>query len=225
MRCLGFIRNFVLVALLLTSLPARSVEPEPVERLDTREAEAPRLRVRNPRAAAAETAEVQTPGYRLATNDTLDITVFGEEDLSTTARVGKDGAVAIPLVGLVKIGGQTVREAAVTIEGRLREYLIKPQVALTILTYSKRRFTILGSVSRPGTYDLPDEATIDLLEAIGMAGGYTRIANPSKVTLKRLVQGREMLLKLDARSMVDKQAGERVQVLPGDTIIVAERLF
>lgn len=205
MRRRGFIRNLGLGGLLLIGWPRRSAAQ------------------RN--SAGAEASGTQSPGYRLATNDTVEITVFGEDDLSTTARIGKDGAVMVPLVGLVKIGGQTIREAAQTLEGRLRKYLVTPQVALTIRTYSKRRFTILGQVNRPGTFDLPDEASIDLLEAIGMAGGYTRLANPSKVTLKRLVKGRETLYKLDAKSMVDKEAGERVIVEPGDTIIVAERIF
>ena len=35
---------------------------------------------------------------------------------------------------------------------------------------------------------MPDESTsVSLLEAIGMAGGYTRLANPGRITLKRRV--------------------------------------
>ena len=163
--------------------------------------------------------------YRLAAQDSVRITVFGEEDLSTTARVGRDLSIAMPLIGLVKIGGQTVRDAAGTIESRLREYLIKPQVAVAIIDYSKRRFTILGQVNRPGTLDLPDENSIDLMEAIGMAGGYSRIANPSKITIKRSTNGEQTIYKIDGKDMLNKEATERFQVMPGDTILVGERIF
>jgi polysaccharide export outer membrane protein len=223
MRRLALLPNFVLGAMLFVGSLNCPAEPPADKRTG---AQVPLKKFRTGNASdTSEKTETQSPTYRLAANDTVEITVFGEDDLNTTARIGKDGAVTMPLVGLVKIGGQSVREAAVTLEGRLRQYLVKPQVAVNILAYSKRRITILGQVNRPGTFDLPDEASIDLLEAIGMAGGYTRLANPSRITLKRMVKGRETLYKLDAKQMLDKEAGERVTVLPGDTIIVAERIF
>lgn len=158
----------------------------------------------------------ESGGYRLAANDAVRVTVFGEEDMSTTARIGKDGAINMPLVGLVKLSGQTVRDAARTMEARLREYLVKPQVAIAIVDYSKRRFTILGQVNKPGTYEIPDESSVSLLEAVGMAGGYSRIANPKNITRKRVVNGQEKTTEHNATK-------ERFQVLPGDTIVVGER--
>jgi protein involved in polysaccharide export with SLBB domain len=169
--------------------------------------------------------EARSESYLLTPHDTVRIIVFGEEEFNTTAKIGRDDAIAMPLIGLVKIGGQTVREASRTVETRLRKYLVKPQVSVAIMDYSKRRFTILGQVGKPGIIELPDETSIDLNEAVGMAGGYTRLANPSKITLKRLVNGQEKIFKLDGKRMLDNQATERFQVLPGDSIIVGERLF
>ncbi|MBC7838344.1 MAG: polysaccharide biosynthesis/export family protein, partial [Nitrospiraceae bacterium] len=183
-----------------------------------------RLKVKPiPVAEEVRTADPRTESYLLTPHDTVRITVFGEDDLSTTAKIGKDFAVALPLVGLVKIGGQTVRQAATTLETKLRKYLVKPHVAVAIVDYSKRRFTILGQIGKPGIVELPDESSIDLIEAIGMAGGYTRLANPSKITLKRLVNGQERIFKLDGKTMLNNQATERFEVLPGDSIIVGER--
>jgi len=56
-----------------------------------------------------------------------------------------------------------------------KDYLVNPQVNLTVMEYSKRRFIVLGQVQRPGAYDMPDRDSVRLLQAIGMAGGYTRI--------------------------------------------------
>ena len=56
-----------------------------------------------------------------------------------------------------------------------------------------------------------------------MAGGYTRIANPSKVTLKRQgARGEETLFRLDAARMAKDRDSLRFEVLPGDTILVGE---
>ena len=56
-----------------------------------------------------------------------------------------------------------------------------------LLGYAKRRFSILGQVNRPGSYEMPESSPggIDLLEAIAMAGGYTRIAAPERITVRR----------------------------------------
>jgi polysaccharide export outer membrane protein len=170
-------------------------------------------------------SQAVSSSYRLMPNDIVQVIVFGEEDMAMQARIDKEGSINMNLIGLVKISGQTIREAAKTIETQLKEYLVKPQVNITIIGYSKRRFTMLGQINRPGMYDLPDESSLNLLEAIGIAGGYTRIADPSKITLKRTVGGRETTQKLDAKSMGDKEAVERFLILPGDTITVGERIF
>ena len=197
---------------------------------------APAVRAANPPASGAVSANVANaangaapaqPGssYRLSPRDLVHIKVFQEEDLETTGRVGKDGTIAFPLLGSAKIGGQTVPEATATMESLLREYLVKPQVSLEIVAYSKQRFTILGQVNKPGVVDMPDEASVNLLEAIGMAGGYTKIANPSKITIKRIVDGREAIIRIDARKILKDASSPTFQVLPGDTIMVGEAIF
>jgi polysaccharide export outer membrane protein len=67
---------------------------------------------------------------------------------------------------------------------------------------------------------------ITLLQAIGMAGGYTKIANPGRVTVKRQQQGGgERLIKLDAKRMARGDDSASFYVKPGDIITVAESLF
>ncbi len=173
----------------------------------------------------AERIFVRDDSYKLSAKDMVRITVFHEDELATSARISKDGTIIFPLIGAVKIGGRTVHEAAQLLEARLREYLKQPQISLSILEYAKRRFTILGQVGRPGTFEMPDDAPLNLLEAIGMAGGYTRIANPSSVILKRQVNGQERTFKLNADKMLKKGDTERFEIQPGDTIVVGESLF
>ena len=67
---------------------------------------------------------------------------------------------------------------------------------------------------------------ITLLQAIGMAGGYTKIANPGNVTVKRRLEGgREQVIKVDAKRMARGQDSASFFVRPGDVITVAESLF
>lgn len=182
-----------------------------------------------PQAASATPASVVSrppaANYRLRPDDVVQVKVFQEEELNTTARILKDGTIPIAYINAAKVGDKTIQEAAQTIRSQLREYIINPQVTVQIVEYSKRRFTVLGQVGRPGTYEIPDENTINLIEAIGLAGGYTRIANPSKITLKRQVNGKEVTFKLNGKAMQSDDSTKRFEILPGDTILVGESIL
>jgi protein involved in polysaccharide export with SLBB domain len=164
--------------------------------------------------------------YALAPNDLLYIKVFQEEELDTTARVSKDGTITFPLVGSVLLGGRSLGEAVAVLSLALKEYLVHPQVSVRIMEYSKRRITVLGQVNRPGIYDIPEDSYLTLLEGIGLAGGYSRIANPSKVTVKRSSSGGgEEVFKLDAKQMARSRGAPSFLLQAGDTVVVEESLF
>lgn len=164
--------------------------------------------------------------YRIMPADVLDVVVYQEDDLKSTLRVSKEGTVTFPLVGVVGVGGRTPLEAGEAIRDQLKKgFLNNPQVSVTVIQFSKRRFTVLGEVQKPGSYDMPDQQEVTVLQAIGMAGGYTRIANPSKVTLMRRNNGRDDVLALNAKRMASGSTESVVMVKPGDVITVAESRF
>lgn len=181
-------------------------------------------------ANAASTSAVSVPsGYQLSNNDAIGVEVFGEDDLRTSARLNAEGNVSLPLLGSVHLGGLTVSQATQRItEMYSKDYLVNPRVNVVLLGYAKRRFTVLGQVNRPGSYEMPETSPggIDLLEAIAMAGGYTRIAAPERVTVRRHAQNGDEVLRVNAKRLErgDARAGQ-FRVRPGDTITVGESLF
>ena len=177
-------------------------------------------------AAELPVTDDSNRNYVIAAEDMVEINVFQEPDLTTRVRISQDGSINFPLLGLVSLGGKTVQQATELIRSRLGErFLVNPQVNLTVVEYSRKLFTVLGQVQRPGTYRFPDRQSLNLIQVIGMAGGYTRIANPGKVTVKRLVNGRETVVSIDATRMARDAATKAFAVQPGDMITVAERLF
>ncbi len=164
--------------------------------------------------------------YRLSADDLLDFRVFQEPELDSVIRVSGDGSAIFPLVGRLAIGGKTIGEATELLRQRyMAGYLANPQVTLTVRDYARRVFTMLGQIQKPGSYNFEGSETISLLDAIGMAGGYTRIANPGKVTVKRRVGGKETVIRVDARKMARSNSQENFQVQPGDVITVGESIF
>ncbi len=90
--------------------------------------------------------------------------------------------------------------------------------------FAKLRFAVLGQVQKPGTYELPGNESVDLMQAIGLAGGYTRSANATKIIVKRVVQGAEQIYRLNGKTMA-RGGSQGFRIQPGDTITVEESFF
>jgi protein involved in polysaccharide export with SLBB domain len=164
--------------------------------------------------------------YRLSVNDLLDFRIFQEPDFDAVIRVSGDGTAIFPMIGQVHIAGKTIGETTELLRNRyMAGYLTNPQVNLTVRTYARKMFTILGQVQRPGTYPIEGNESISLLQAIGMAGGYTRIANPNKVIVKRREGGAENVYQFNAKKMARSGADSTFRIMPGDVITVAESIF
>jgi protein involved in polysaccharide export with SLBB domain len=175
---------------------------------------------------AANLAPGKSPTYLLAPNDVVQIKVYQEDDLETKARVAQDGTISFPLIGVVRIGGKTVEEAGNLIREKLdKDYLVNPQVTLIVAEYSKRRFTVLGQVQKPGSFEIPSEESMTLLEAIAMAGGYTRLADRARVKIARMTEGKETTMVIDTKRAANDSQAMSFQILPDDTITVVERFF
>jgi len=179
-------------------------------------------------APAASNIAISAPsGYILSPNDQVAVEVFGEDELRTNSRLNGEGNLSLPLLGSIRLSGLTLTQAASRLtELYGRDYLVNPKVNVTLVGYAKRRFTILGQVNRPGSYEMPEGSPggVDLLEAIAMAGGYTRIAAPERVSVRRQSAGNDQVIKVDAKR-VARGASKGFLVVPGDTITVAESIF
>jgi polysaccharide export outer membrane protein len=176
--------------------------------------------------AGQATSSTNADAYVLQPNDMVEVSIYQEDDMGAKARLEKDGTILLPLLGKVYIGGKTLEQASLTIRDLLaKDYLVNPRVTVTVVEFAKRRFTVLGQVQRPGSYEMPSDGSLNLLQAIAMAGGYTRIGAPSKVTVQRRAGNETKTFRLDADAMSKNSNAEPFEILPDDTITVGERLI
>jgi len=188
-----------------------------------------------PRAVASDrTMGVDTPipslmagegDYILASGDTLDLMVYREPDLGMRSKIARDGRVQLPLLGEVKVAGMSVRDAQEHIRKLYdADYLVDPQIYLNIASYTQRKITVIGQVSRPGSYELQGNESLGILEAIGMAGGFTRIADTKNVVVKRRTGEKVETVKVNTKRLESPEGGS-FQVLPGDILTVGESWY
>jgi polysaccharide export outer membrane protein len=151
--------------------------------------------------------------YQLGAGDTVQITVFGEGDLSGTYPVSASGGIDMPLVGTVPAAGLTLSQLQQALVERLDVKAVKsPNVSLSVTAY--RPFFILGEVKNPGSYPYVPNMTV--LTAVAIAGGFTYRAAQGDISVIRL---REGTTPVEARAFRD------TQVLPGDVVNIFERHF
>lgn len=175
----------------------------------------------NPPSPAVLAASAQ---YVLREGDVVEVKIYQEDDLTSLSRIGRDGAITLPLLGSVKVVSNSLEAATVVIHNLLgKDYLVNPQVTITVREFAKRRFTVLGQVQRPGTFEMPADNSVSLLQAIATAGGYTRIGNPRKITLQRSIGAENKLVQLDAETMALDKKQKPFEILPEDVIVVGEK--
>jgi polysaccharide biosynthesis/export protein len=159
--------------------------------------------------------------YRVSPNDLLDVEIFEMENLKRTVRVNGAGAISLPLIGQVMVGGRTPQEIEQLIASRYSEkYLQNPQVSIFIKEFTTDRITIEGAVGKPGIFPLTGRLT--LLRALAMAGGFGPIADSSKVMVYRVndQQVRESTIHDIEKIRSGKADDPPIQ---GDDLIVVQR--
>ena len=217
--CLGLVLGLSLVSGQAPTYGVPIPPPAPVPVPTPTPAPAPAFA---PATAHPNPTQSTDPDYVLQPNDFIQIVVFQEDDLTTTTRLSANGNIVLPLIGSVQVGGLTVADATTLIQKKYHDgYLKDPKIALTMVEYAARRFSVLGEVQHPGDFEMPQQEAVSILNAIALAGGFTDAANSSAVSMRRNVQGKEQMFTIDAKQMAKESTHTPFNIEPGDVITVA----
>lgn len=107
----------------------------------------------------------------LGAGDVLRISVFEQPDLSLEVRVSESGTITYPLIGEVKVGGETPAAAERKIAKMLETggFLKNPHVNIIVAQLQSQQASVLGQVNRPGRYPL--DSAKSLADVLALAGG------------------------------------------------------
>jgi polysaccharide export outer membrane protein len=176
-----------------------------------------------PKVSSAGGARGASSEDRVGIDDVFDVRVYGESDLTGAYRVAVDGTIDYPLAGRLRVVGLRSGEIQQLLVAKLKDgYLKNPQVTVTVKERNSQKITIFGQVTRPGLVAYYPNMTI--VDAIANAGGFTGIAAKNSVNLRREVAGK---IETHVYPVADIAEGrsQNVMVLPGDVLVVDERVF
>ena len=165
--------------------------------------------------------------YRIHSLDILKINIYMEGDLQTNFRVSQSGRISYPFIGEVRVSGLTVSELEEKLTHLLSpDYFINPQITIFVERYHSRRIFILGAVNNPGSYDIPTEKELTVVEAISLAGGFTEEAAVNKTKIVRVEDGLEKTMVVKIKDITKGGNKSKDIILkPNDIVIVPQSFF
>lgn len=120
----------------------------------------------------------------ISANDLLEIDVFQVDDLDRTVRVDSNGRISMPLIGVLQAGGKTIPAVETELERKYgARYLQSPEITVFMKESSGQRMTLDGEFKKPGIY--PTSTSTSLVQAVAQAGGFSELADESKVYVFR----------------------------------------
>jgi polysaccharide export outer membrane protein len=169
--------------------------------------------VNGPTLAQTNDCKQGSPGYRLGAGDKIRVVVLQDSEFSGDYEINAAGSISARMLGPLKVVGLTAGE----VEELLRErytsqgYLVSPRLSVELT--AMRPFYVVGEVARVGQF--PYVNCLRVIQAVAIAGGYTRRAGRTRLTIKRYY----------ATSAEEERVTEDTLVEPGDVIRVPERWF
>lgn len=160
------------------------------------------------------------PEYYVEIGDVLGVDVWRAQDLTRELPVRPDGRISMPLVGDLEVVGLTLVEIKDVITRRLSEYIRNPQVSLVIKTFGGRKFIALGEFKSAGVYRFQND--ISFIEALALAGGFTKEAKSGKVFILRGDLRKEPQVKIitvNVENILKRgMLTENLAILPNDIL-------
>jgi len=159
--------------------------------------------------------------YRLGPEDVISVSVFGQDRYSRAGIViPPSGRISLALIpGGVFVNGKTVDEVAELIRKQYDEYIIDPQVTVSLDKGFSYRYAVIGDVAQPGIRLMNRRLTVT--EAITEAGGVLPTGNRSKVVvLRRQPNGVLSPINVNVSAIYKGQSPDNTYLVPGDQVLV-----
>jgi polysaccharide export outer membrane protein len=164
--------------------------------------------------------------YRIGPEDVISVSIFGQERYSKSGiTVPPNGKISYPLIpeGVIVVG-KTTEQIQDEIKKRLDEYIIDPQVQVSLDKAVSATYSVIGDVGQPGVRVMTHRYSIT--EALAMAGGVLETGDKSKVfILRQQVDGNVKPILVNVKKIERGQAKEMAFLVPGDQVVVPGNKF
>jgi polysaccharide export outer membrane protein len=169
--------------------------------------------------AVAVSERVPLGGYKLQPGDVLIVSVWKETDLQSDVLIRPDGGISFPLAGELPAAGRTVAELTTALEGRVRKFIPDAVVTVTVKSSTGNRIYVVGKVAHPG--DFPLIGSVDIVQALSMAGGATPFADTNAIRVLRREGTQQVSIRFRYGDIEHgRRLSQNILLQSGDTVVV-----
>ena len=181
--------------------------------------------------------------YIIGPGDSVNIFVWGNPDISTSATVRPDGKITIPLAEDLLASGKTPSQLARVMEKALAKYVRDPQVVIMVGGFQgvySQQVRIIGQIGGGGggsssggggsahysAKAFPYKKDLTLLDLVIQIGGLGQYADGNRASIIRNIDGEPQHFGVRIDDLVDNaDLTANVKILPGDILIIPEAFF
>ena len=159
--------------------------------------------------------------YRLGPEDVISVEVFNQERYSRKGIIiPPNGRVSLALIpGGVFVNGKTTAEVAEIVKQKYDEFIINPEVTVSLEKAMSYRYSVMGDVLQPGVRLMSRRLTVT--EALAEAGGVLSTGDRSKVYVLRRTQAGVMdPIQVNVSAIYKGKVPDNTYLVPGDQIVV-----
>lgn len=168
-----------------------------------------------------------SPMYLIGPGDTLNVFVWGDQELTTDVVVRPDGLITTPLVEDLQASGKTPTELARNLESKLSKFVKNPKVTVSVRQFVGRyteQVRVVGQASQPQS--IPFREGMTLLDVVIEVGGLTEFASGNSATVVRKINGKTTQYRVRLDDLIrDGDISANVKMMPGDVLIIPETWF
>lgn len=170
--------------------------------------------------------------YKIQPGDTLEVTVLEDPNLNRQVLVRPDGRISLPIAGTVKAEGLSPEGVQSVIRRKLSgDFEILPTVTVSLVGTAEETAKdedistvyVLGEARQPGRFAFKKDETLNVLQALALAGGLDRFAAPKRIQVRRVTEDGEVVIPFDFEALEDGGTGGGMEILDGDVIFIPER--
>ena len=167
----------------------------------------------------APSATEPRSAYRLQPGDVIDVSVWKETELQREILIRPDGGFTFPLAGEVDTTGKTVEDVRAVLADSLKKFVPAPVVTVAVKTIGGNRIYVLGKVNHAGEF--PFSNSLDVMQAISLAGGTTAFAALNDIVILRRQNGRQQAFNFHYSDVArGRDLAQNIQLQSGDTVVV-----
>ena len=155
-------------------------------------------------------------GYRVGPGDTINVYLYGNEEVDVALAVSRDGQLILPRLGPISVTGLTFEEVRELIIAKVSAQLVGTEAVVSMGKLRAINVFLAGDVVAPGSYSVSGLSTV--LQVLFSGGGVTDIGSLRQIQVKR--RGK-VVEELDAYDILLRgDTSGDIRLASGDTVFV-----